>query len=144
MSLQYPSLARDYWALESAEDRHNANPDTFWIPDLDTRQSLERGTAARLLFVIETLGEDDRIEATVERMWVVVSDRIGGQYIGRLTNRPASIVPDERTYLVIDCEVPFGPEHVIDTDEPPQEYLEDLFSEPPTRVWMQKELNHVQ
>ena len=133
--MRLPSLERDYWALESAEARHAANPDSFWIPDLAERETLSRGTAAKLLFVIEVEAEGGKIETGVERMWVVVSEVLENGYIGRLTNTPASFAPEDGAYLREGCEVPFRAEHVIDIAQPPQEFVQDVLSAPPAIAW---------
>ena len=126
---------QDYWELRSAEESHQQNPDTFWIPPLEERQNLGRGQAARLIFDIESTNEDGGVEVQGERMWVIVSERHGDFYIGILDDQPASIVSSEETYLCFGAEVPFLPEHVIDIAEPPPEYIDWQLSHPPERKW---------
>ena len=135
--MRFATRDRDFWELDSGEARHAAHPDSFEIPARGLRETLTRGQAAKLLFVIETEDEDGRIDAGVERMWVVVSEAREGGYLGRLINRPASIDPDGDVYLRMDCEVPFAPEHVIAIDQPPQDFLDRLFEEPPAARWDQ-------
>ena len=139
MSIRAPSLATDFWELESGEVRHHAAPETFQLPEETVRKSLKRGSAAKLIFVIQTENENGHHEISTERMWVVVSEETNGRYIGRLTNQPASFEPQENVYLKVDCEVPFGPEHVIATDNPPQDFLDHLFAEPPAKCWTERE-----
>ncbi|WP_294220126.1 hypothetical protein [uncultured Shimia sp.] len=143
MTIRAPSLATDFWELESGEDRHAATPETFWLPNEAVRKSLERGTAAKLIFMIKTKNENGQSEISTERMWVVVSETVGDLYIGRLTNQPATVERDDNMYLQVDCEVPFGPEHVIDTDDPPQDFIDHLFAEPPAKCWTEREQSNV-
>ena len=48
-----------------------------------------------------------------ERMWVIVTERIGDAYIGILDNEPASIEAGGDHYLCLGAEIPFRAEHVI-------------------------------
>ena len=133
--MRLPSLEKDYWALVPGEARHTESPDSFWIPPLSERQSLKVGQAAKLIFEIESENEEGKVEKVCERMWVVVSEIDSPYYIGRLTNQPATFDENEEFYLQLDAEVPFLPEHVIDIDQPPEEFLRALFSEQPKGVW---------
>ena len=45
---------RDGWQLESAEARHAANPERFWIPTRLQRETLRPGDGAKLLFRLLT------------------------------------------------------------------------------------------
>lgn len=133
--MKLPSLEKDFWALISGEARHADSPNSFWIPALEERMSLTVGKAAKLIFEIETKGENGEVERTAERMWVVVTELASPYFIGRLTNQPASAAETDGFYLKQGVEVPFLPEHVIDIDEPPDEFLRALFSEGPSNVW---------
>lgn len=136
MNIRMPSLAEDYWALESGEERHKEYPDKFWIPTLQDRQNLSKGNAAKLLFQIETEDEDGNIDLSVERMWVLTREKHGDFYIGILNNQPASITPESDFYLQLGAEVPFKAEHVIDIDDDaPEDYLEAVFQETPSSQW---------
>ena len=128
------TLEDHYWHLESGEARHLEYGDAFWIPAAVDRQQLRRGQAAKLLFQIEAEGADG-IELTVERMWVIVAEQVGEGYIGILDNQPASLEPGPHVYLTEGAEVPFWPEHVIDLDEPPAEWIEHRLGQPPSRRW---------
>lgn len=77
---QPATLDRDGWQLESAEARHAANPDIFWIPPRAQREGLQPGDGAKLLFQIES-EETTGIERGVERMWVIVRCRVGSLYV---------------------------------------------------------------
>jgi hypothetical protein len=67
-----PILERDRWELVSAEERHEAHPETFQIPTRDRRMSLAPGDAVKLLFHIETAEHGRLIDEGVDRMWVIV------------------------------------------------------------------------
>lgn len=126
MSDPSPRLARladDGWELVSGEARHAANPDTFHLPPREAREGLRKGQAAKLLFYIASHGPDGRPAGGVERMWVIVTGRAGGYFIGVLENEPA----EATTTLRPGAEVLFGPEHVIDIADPPPDYLEERF-----------------
>jgi len=133
--MRLPTIDRDYWELRSAEESHRRHPERFWIPPLEARQNLRRGQAAKLIFDIQT--EDEHGNTTVggERMWVIVTERVGDFYIGLLDNQPASVEPDENVYLCFGAEVPFLPEHVIDINDPPDKYVQWQLSQPPERYW---------
>jgi hypothetical protein len=133
--MRLPTLEKDFWALISGEVRHAESPQSFWIPELTKRESLTVGQAAKLIFEIESEDENGEVERNTERMWVVVSEVVPPYFIGRLTNRPASAEESEDFYLVEGVEVPFLPEHVIDIDDPPHDFLRELFSESPKGVW---------
>jgi hypothetical protein len=132
--MRLATRACDYWELRSAEESHRRNPESFWIPPLDVRQNLRRGQAARLIFDIE-LDEDGKVVVQGERMWVVVSEKVGDTYIGILDNKPASFERGDSVYLCFGAEVPFRAEHVIDTADPPQDYVDWQLGQAPERTW---------
>jgi hypothetical protein len=131
-------MKTDYWQLRSAEESHAKHPDTFWIPPLQQRQQLQRGQAARLIFDIEGEGEDNSIEVVGERMWVIVSERVGEDYIGILDNQPACFNFEDNVYLRFGAEIPFSSRHVIDIANPPQEYVDWQLGQKPEGVWPRK------
>lgn len=133
--MRLASREKDYWELRSAEKSHAANSDKFWIPSLENRQNLKRGQAARLIFDIESLDENDEVVIQGERMWTIVAERISDYYIGILDNQPVSFEPTANTYLCFGAEIPFLPEHVIDIADPPQDYVDWQLSQPPERKW---------
>lgn len=133
--MRMATFADDYWQLRSGEELHRQQPDTFWIPPLADRQSLQRGQAARLIFDIEGEEEDGSVGVQGERMWVIVSERVGDTYIGILDSQPASLDPADGVYLRFGAEVPFRAENVIDIAQPPAEYVEWQLRQPPERVW---------
>lgn len=115
------TLAEDGWTLLSAEARHAESPSTFWIPPSAERKSLRVGQAAKLLFCIESVDQEESLDRAVERMWVIVVRLTGEGYVGILENQPNSILPDRN--LAPGIEVFFRPEHVADIDSPPGDYL---------------------
>jgi hypothetical protein len=111
--LRYPTFASDSWELNPGEAQHIETPQTFRIPALKRRQNIKRGQLVKLIFELEKRDAAVDVERDVERMWVLVTEQIGNQYLGTLNNVPFSIEPNEGTYLVLGAEIPFGPEHVI-------------------------------
>jgi len=98
-----PTLARDGWELESAEDRHARYPAQFEIPGREERTELREGARVKLLFLIR------EADGTVgcERMWVTLDRVTGATYEGILESQPATtpiLRPGDR--------IAFGPEHV--------------------------------
>lgn len=91
--------------LEDGEELNRQNPRTFFIPPRSVRAGLQPGDVVKLVFV-DAAGADD--EAFRERMWVEVTARVDGGYLGRLDNEPRHIVG-----LEVGDEVAFAPEHVV-------------------------------
>ena len=84
-----PDLHRNGWELESAEERHRADPDRFIIPSQYERASLVVGSRVKLFFLIP--GRDDNGDyIQCERMWVTVIEVNDGYYVGTLESRPAT------------------------------------------------------
>ena len=106
----------DGWELESAEARHAADPETFWIPPRAQRDGLQPGDGAKLLFQIASAGSSG-----VERMWVIVRRRMGDGYVGVLDSTPTST--DAASSLVRGRMVVFAPEHVAAISVPTREYV---------------------
>ena len=92
-----------WYTLEDGEARNRQDPDTFLIPPREAREDLQPGQIVKLLFAIVAGGSEQ-----VERMWVVVERRVGGDYIGVLDNQPAS-TDQMRPGMVVR----FQPKHVI-------------------------------
>lgn len=128
------TIDRHFWQLESAEARHAAHPQ-FRIPDRAERERLQRGQAAKLLFEIEGETEDGTVERVVERMWVLVAERVGDGYVGILDNQPESLDRSPDVYLTEGAEIPFWPEHVIAIDQPPPEWIAERLGRAPARRW---------
>ncbi|GKQ55492.1 hypothetical protein [Bradyrhizobium sp. Ce-3] len=106
--MRAPDFDRDGWCLDDGEERHRAAPATFHIPDRAARSFLQPGDLAKLIFMIDV--EDDDAVA-VERMWVIVRERIPGGYIGILDNEPHSIAENDQLWS--GTELPFEYRHII-------------------------------
>ncbi len=133
--MRMATFERDFWQLRSGEESHRQHPDTFWLPPLEERESLQRGHAVKLIFEIEGMDEDGTVSVEAEWMWVIVAERVGDAYIGILDNQPVCLDPTDDVYLRFGAEVPFLPEHVIDIGDPPVDYAEWQLGQPPERVW---------
>ncbi len=128
------TLASDGWELRSGQAANSANPTTFYIPTLEERTTLRRGMAVKLIFDQEGVEEDGSVTVQGERMYALVSHPRGEGYMGLLTSKPQLLEPSD-VYLRAAAEVYFEPEHVIDIDHPPEDFVRVMFSEPPTRTW---------
>jgi len=89
--------------LGDAEERNTANPTTFEIPSRHERESVRIGNFVKLLFLPDH-------EQRGERMWVKVTQRKEGRYVGTLDNHPIVVMSLEH-----GDTVEFGPEHILDT-----------------------------
>ena|ERR1700744_1335957 len=107
--MRMPSFEMDGWRLKDGEVLHSDAPATFHIPDLAVRKILQPADFAKLVFEIDI--EDSEFPA-VERMWVIIRERIPGGYIGVLINEPASIPENDR--LWDGTELPFEYRHIVD------------------------------
>lgn len=108
--MREPDFEIDGWALDNGEERHRDAPKTFWTPSLQNRQKLQVGDYAKLIFRISVTSNDE--PESFERMWVLVRERVGNDYLGVLTNNPQTI--DENEILWNGTELPFSPCHIID------------------------------
>ncbi len=116
--LRLPTIDLDGYELRSGLAQHHRTPETFYMPREDERQALEVGDIVKLIFIIAVTPdpEDPDDDGTFgERMWVIVTGRIGPYYIGTLNNMP--VTSDEQDSLTFDDEVIFLPEHVIDIEK---------------------------
>jgi hypothetical protein len=132
--MRLASRALDYWELRLADESHRAHAETFWIPPLEQRQSLRRGQAVKLIFDIEGIEPDGSVVAQGQRMWVLVTERLGDTYVGILDNEPA-LEPAENVYLRKGAEIPFRAEHVADIADPPDDYAAERLATRPSRRW---------
>jgi len=110
--MRQPDSENDGWRLDDGEERHLAAPDTFWIPKREARESLQPGDLAKLIFLIDV---DDPEPVVVERMWVVVRERIPEGYLGILYNTPAMLEKNDR--FCRGVELAFAARHVINIAE---------------------------
>jgi hypothetical protein len=107
--MRTPDFKADGWCLEDGEEHNREAPDTFLIPDLEVREILQPGDFAKLIFRIAV--EDESEPEAVERMWVIVRERVGNGYLGMLDNNPSSIAENEVFWR--GTELPFEPKHII-------------------------------
>lgn len=126
-------LAHGGWALDDAQVRHAANPDSFWLPPADQLSRLVPGTTARLIFEVLDQADpvvdqqdpydahgDPNLVVAHERMWVWV-DSVSGDgpdadLVGVLMNLPVAT----HSRLVPGAQVRFRRRDVIDLQlEPP-------------------------
>jgi hypothetical protein len=125
-----PDFDIDGWSLDDGEELHREAPETFWIPALNDRQSLQPGDFAKLVFRISV--DDPNSPVSVERMWVVVRERVTEGYIGILDNEPDGIAENDDLWLGV--EIPFAPRHVINV-EPRNDESIALAASEPRRRW---------
>lgn len=95
------------YVLSSAEQSNRDHPATFAIPSRARRVALKVGEHAKLVFLTGTTDGP-----SAERMWVEVTKRERGGYVGKLANKPFVIGE-----LRLGDEVRFGPEHVAATED---------------------------
>ena len=105
-------------------------PDTFLIPDLKDRESLQPSDLAKLIFRISIDNAEEPV--AVERMWVVVRERVGNEYLGILDNDPTAI--DENDELWSGIELPFSARHIIKIDTSSDATME-IAGQLPKRRW---------
>lgn len=111
--MREPDFQSDGWCLDNGEAYHSAAPKTFWIPDRQSREALQTGDYAKLIFRIAVNGAEK--DVAVERMWVLVRERIPGGYLGVLDNEPDGIAENDELWL--GTELPFSANHIISIQE---------------------------
>ena len=87
--MREPDFDQDGWCLEDGEALHSEAPETFWLPHVERREALQPGDLAKLIFRIAV--DNDEEPVAVERMWVLVRERVGEHYLGILDNDPFAI-----------------------------------------------------
>jgi hypothetical protein len=127
-----PNGEEDGWLLRSGVEAHHEFPETFFIPSEAERRGLDIGDFAKLIFEIWLDEPDDPQAASVERMWVFVTEVTPRGYFGQLANNPDAL--DENDRLWWGVELPFCPEHVIDIRPGTDQSRADAI-EPPLRSW---------
>ncbi len=88
------------YTLVDGIERNEANPDTFWIPSEEEKNSLVIGDMAKLGFLDK--------DKNGERMWVEITEKHDGSFKGTLRNQPLWIK------LTYGAEVSFESKHIID------------------------------
>jgi len=100
------TIDKDGWGLESAEERHRAEPEKFQIPSFAERNGVEVGSRVKLLVLL--LGRDDSGPfIQCERLWVTVEEASAPGYIGRLESLPVT-----SDVLQPGAMIAFGPHHI--------------------------------
>ncbi|MBB6368543.1 hypothetical protein FHR56_003722 [Xanthomonas sacchari] len=103
------TLDDDGWMIGDGEVAHAEHPDTYWVPPLVQRASLEIGVLVKVCFYIRVCSASGELKDRGERMWVQVQARQNGWYFGVLDNDPYC-TEEIRAGLPIW----FQPRHVID------------------------------
>ncbi len=108
--MNLPNYENDHYELDNGEELHQEFPESFWIPEMGIRESLQPGSLAKLIFRMEeTKGSN---EVSVERMWVQVIHKDQNHYKGTLENDPAG-----SECVKFGQTVHFQPCHVIEVYE---------------------------
>tara|TARA_R110000787_G_C13179494_1_gene421674 strand:+ start:166 stop:561 length:396 start_codon:yes stop_codon:yes gene_type:complete len=128
--MREPDLQIDGWCLEDGEVYHADAPSTFWIPEREDRENLQPGDLVKLIFQISLDDPDEPI--AVERMWVLVRERLPEGFLGLLDNDPSAIGENDEFWSGI--ELPFQTRHVIDIDRGDNSTLALALREP-RRSW---------
>ena len=128
--MREPDFDVDGWSLDDGEERHREAPTTFWIPALSDRQALQKGDWAKLIFRIAVGNSDEPV--SVERMWVIVRERVPGGYIGMLDNEPDAISENEEFW--VGAELPFQYRHIIGIEKRTEKSI-TLADAPPPIPW---------
>jgi hypothetical protein len=116
MSTFYATLEKDGWKLDTAAELLAAEPGCIDPPDLYDRENMVPGDSAKLSFSFTVSdGAGGRSPAN-EWMWVEVTRREGGSYVGEL--QMGAILSDDESFLDTGLEVRFDPEHVIAMQRP--------------------------
>jgi len=84
--MNLPTYEKDHYELDNGEDIHREYPETYWIPELAARKSIQPEELVKLVFRMEETKGSDNL--SVERMWVKVKKRHSGFYEGVLGNEP--------------------------------------------------------
>lgn len=128
--MREPNIDLDGWCLDDGEARHREAPATFPIPSLERRLELKPGDLAKLIFHIAVDSADEPF--AVERMWVLVREKVGEVYLGLLDNDPYSLEENDEFWSGI--ELPFSARHVIGI-ELADEATRALAMRRPKRIW---------
>jgi hypothetical protein len=106
--LRLATFDLDGYELVSGVAQNTRHPKTFHIPTDEERNALTSGHIAKLMFEIGVSREDN----LCERMWVIVDQREGPYYVGRLDNQPVARLKN----LKVGSPITFLPEHIIDIE----------------------------
>ena len=129
--MREPDFEIDGWCLDDGEAYHADAPTTFWIPERLSRESLQPGDLAKLIFRISVDNADENV--SVERMWVLVRERTSDGYLGVLDNEPDGIACNDELWP--GTELPFSAKHVINIEGRDAKTTALALEEPRTR-WL--------
>lgn len=105
-------IDEDGWELDDGEEINRSAPNSFWMPPSKQRNSLLPGQIVKLIFRIKTIDASKVKEFHVERMWVIVQERLDNVYRGILDDDP--YCTDD---IKAGLQVYFEPRHVINIHE---------------------------
>jgi hypothetical protein len=112
--IRLPIMDLDGWHLVSGVAMNQEHPKTFEIPPERVRQNVKIGDYVKLIFEIAVPQSEQFGGSSGERMWVKVTGKQGGYYLGTLANQPLSF--DQTDALKFGDRIVFLPEHVIRFD----------------------------
>ena len=87
------------YTLVDGIERNESNPDTFWIPSEESKNSLTVGDMAKLGFLDKG--------GNGERMWVEITEKDEDSFKGTLSNQPVFLK------LTYGDKVSFESKHII-------------------------------
>jgi uncharacterized protein YegJ (DUF2314 family) len=96
------------WWLADGEAQRDLTPATFEMPSVVERRGLRVGQFAKVIFRFEPRAHEGWGEPEGERMWVKVTERRGGGYVGTLASNPEVL-----TELSFGDLIEFAPRNVI-------------------------------
>lgn len=83
-----------HFTLGDGEAMNAAHPNTFWIPTREEREDLMIGMSAKLMFEQPSPTASRKPvlwNINSERMWVTVTEKVPGGYVGKLDNTPVVV-----------------------------------------------------
>jgi len=104
--MNLPTLKDNQYCLEGGEGFQRKYPNSFFIPSLKKRNNIVTGNYVMLIFKMTVI--DDEIDYSIERMWVLVKERVKDFYLGTLNNDPCCLV-----HIKCGDDVVFKADHII-------------------------------
>ena len=101
-----PGYIAESWRLIDSEQIAKNNPYTFYKPSKEITRQLKVGDTAKMTFEFDST---DNEHSSAERMWVLINEIKGDQFIGQLDNHPYYIHD-----LFVGDTVKFEHKHIID------------------------------
>lgn len=106
--LRLAQIDVDSWELEDGVAKNQLNPTTFFIPSLESRESLLPDDKAKVIMRIRTINDKDVEEDNLEGLWLIVREKKSDHFIGILET-----TPECTTEMKVGMEVFFEPRHVV-------------------------------